>query len=44
MLPPNSPSLPLPMAGEGARVRLVHTSGSSRAAHRLTGLCLPPGV
>jgi ferrous iron transport protein A len=44
MLPPTSPSLPLPLAGEGARVRLVGISGNPRNARRLAELGLTPGV
>lgn len=38
------PNLPLPLAGEGAHVRLVSLSGSQRSAHRLAELGLTPGV
>ncbi|MCX7791586.1 MAG: ferrous iron transport protein A [Chloroflexaceae bacterium] len=39
-----TPSLPLPLAGEGATVRLVAIQGGQRAAHRLAELGLTPGV
>lgn len=38
------PTLPLPLAGEGATVRMVGVSGGQRAAHRLAELGLTPGV
>lgn len=44
MTPPASPTLPLPLAGEGARVRLVTITGSQRNAHRLAELGLTPGI
>lgn len=37
-------ALPLPMAGVGARVRLVGINGNQRSAHRLAELGLTPGV
>ncbi|NJN16948.1 MAG: ferrous iron transport protein A [Oscillochloris sp.] len=40
----NTPSLPLPLAAEGALLRLVSVSGSQRTAHRLAELGLVPGV
>jgi ferrous iron transport protein A len=44
MTPPLSPTLPLPLAGEGVAVRIVAISGGQRAAHRLAELGLTPGV
>lgn len=44
MQPQRGPTLPLPMAGEGAAVRVVGVSGGDRAAHRLAELGLTPGV
>lgn len=41
---PRIDTLPLPLAGEGTRVRLVAVSGGQRAAHRLAELGLTPGV
>ena len=44
MMPPVEPTMPLALAGEGVPVRLVGTTGSQRAAHRLAELGLTPGV
>jgi ferrous iron transport protein A len=44
MSQPAQPTLPLALAGEGAAVRLVATTGGQRGAHRLAELGLTPGV
>jgi ferrous iron transport protein A len=41
---PAEPTLPLALAGEGARVRLVGVTGGQRGAHRLAELGLTTGV
>lgn len=44
MYQPNNPALPLTMAGDGQRVRLLSIAGDARRAHRLTEMGLTPGV
>jgi len=39
-----SSTLPLALAGEGSRVRMVGVSGAQRIAHRLAELGLTPGA
>ncbi|NCC35280.1 MAG: ferrous iron transport protein A [Chloroflexia bacterium] len=43
MYPTAEPTLPLSIAGTGARVQIVEFSGGMRSAHRLAELGLTPG-
>lgn len=43
MHPTSEPTLPLSIAGTGARVQIVGLSGGMRSTHRLAELGLTPG-